>query len=615
MLSTSHNILVSRWVGGKLLKSRLTSSKIGSRLNGTGHFISSSTTARWGRPRQSTLAQRSFSTHALAFSRTEEKEKETSLTHRQHSSISSTHQSAAKRNFSTFSAITRPPLTLSTSINVFHKDTRTTAVSRRDYHSTSKQEILPLVGLAVVAVIGRYSYKAWKRMDDEWEDYQWELQQYEKRIAQTAPNPNTTQSIAIDIGSLYTKLAVSHPVPDVILSKEGDRHFFNGVKYDGETVIRGRSALERYFYDEADRGGDPAMAIKEGRVELPWDLLTDLSFDLDRTSTVLSDSLSPLWTEATERYGQSIIGGNSEESKPGLRVVATIPVSQLHSSSYGETFSALSKTALSSAKEHTVLLPDPVASIWGAQTRGLVPVETEAESASKPDHPPTMMVIDVGGMTTQLSVIQRDIILYASTIPIGGEDFVKQCIQLMLKESPLPLADARSQSALQIQARLAVAELTSKTRVDVHVPYLFPDPGNHHLDTSISRNVLDQALNAHVQDIAPIIAELDADTLSPHMPTPTDLSSLWMSTITQVLERSHQMPTSVDHVLIVGGGSKPPAMLESLRSALFLLMGSDVSKKIVVPDTALQMELTVLGAATMLPGYDYSVESGLKPIG
>jgi hypothetical protein len=64
----------------------------------------------------------------------------------------------------------------------------------------------------------------------------------------------------------------------------------------------------------------------------------------------------------------------------------------------------------------------------------------------------------------------------------------------------------------------------------------------------------------------------------------------------------------------VGGGAKPPAVAQSLRSALFGIMGGDVTSKVVIPDVALQGELTVIGASTMLPSFEYSLEHGLQRI-
>ena len=73
---------------------------------------------------------------------------------------------------------------------------------RREYHATSKEEILPaIVSVGILAVVGKYSYCAFKCMDYKWEDYQSELQQYEWNLQQS--NEKKSATIGIDIGTFY----------------------------------------------------------------------------------------------------------------------------------------------------------------------------------------------------------------------------------------------------------------------------------------------------------------------------------------------------------------------------------------------------------------------------
>lgn len=459
----------------------------------------------------------------------------------------------------------------------------------RLYHATQKREILPLIALGTVVFVGRYAWKAKKRMDEEWEEYEWELKQYEKHRARSNPNEDTSKAIAIDMGSLYTKFATSHPKPDVVVSREGDRSFFNGVIYDGDdAMIRSRAALERFFYLPYDAGD----GYDEETVKLPWAMLND-PVSQDAGKKTVSDSLEPALKETLDR-----IDYKPDLGQP-LRMIVTAPVHQLHSDTYATTFAGLLPS------EPPVVLPDPVASVWGAQTRGLIP--SEADSMK-----PTTLVVDVGGSVTQVAIVKEDVILHSVIVPWGGESFVHEMVQLLLKESKTPLKDARSLSALQFQARTAVAELTNKTRASIHVPYLFPDPGNHHLDTSMSRAVLEQAIHTGIRDHLPY--DLIEGVFSPHLPNPNDLSSFFTSIITDVLEKSHQMPSNISHVLLVGGGAKPPMVAQNLKSALFTLMGSEGAAKVVMPEGPLLTEVTVLGAATMLPSYEYSPQYGLQRI-
>jgi hypothetical protein len=61
------------------------------------------------------------------------------------------------------------------------------------------------------------------------------------------------------------------------------------------------------------------------------------------------------------------------------------------------------------------LLPDPVAAVWGAQHHNLLPVDKD------PKHSKTFLVLDVGGYVTQLSIVQKDIVLNHFTLQWGGE--------------------------------------------------------------------------------------------------------------------------------------------------------------------------------------------------
>lgn len=455
-------------------------------------------------------------------------------------------------------------------------------------------------------------------MDDEWEDYQWDLQQYDKQRAR-AGSDDPSRTISIDLGTVYTKLAKSHPKPEVLISREGDRHFFNGILYtendsdrngNAAQVQRGRAALERFYFETEDCD-DQNDNDDTQKVRLPWQMLVEASADTS-SSTATDDAvrtvshvLTPALTEALDR-----LDGDYQQKQ--LRTTVTVPVQLAHNTVYAKAFSH-ENLHPSNIAHTTVLLPDPVAAVWGAQHHNLLPVDKD------PHHHKMFLVMDVGGYVTQLSIVQKDVVLSHLTLQWGGETPIELLVGLLSKESPSPLTDARSLAALQTQARVAVAELAGKSRVKVHVPYLFADPANHHLDTTVSRPVLEQEIQADIRNrlVSSIIAnQVDHASdgllvLSPHMPSPTDLQSLWTSAVTQLLEISKQTPMTLDHILLVGGGFKSPATVESARAALYALMGPEAVNKTVVPDSSVLSELTALGAASMLPGYDYDMESGL----
>jgi len=499
---------------------------------------------------------------------------------------------------------------------------------RRDFRATPKREIVPLVGAAALFVLVRYSFKALRRMDDEWEEYQWQLSQYEKRqAADENRSDDASFVIAVDIGSLYTKLASKGPPKssassssssppsskaEVVVTREGDRSFFNGVVLGGQdgddrAAVRGRAALDRFYYNPKLSSGEDAA----GTVTLPCRADT-----VEQLSRVLRGSLTPALREALDR-----IDFGADKSPPEIRTVITHPVDSFHSRLYADAFSDPDSGILPSIEEKSsqqqlpppVLLPEAVAAIWGAEGQGLLPTD-EDPSVSKTK---VYLVVDIGAMTTQFSIVQRDLVLCASTVAWGGEQLVRRAVELLLRESPTELTDDRSLSSIQVQARSAVFELSTQSRVSVHVPYLFPDPKGHHLDTTLSRTVLEQAV--HTEIAREYGSSNDDDPgdnpLSPHMPPPTNLTSLWTSVLTHTLEQSGHIPMNINHVLLVGGGTKAPFVSKSLKDALeFLGFQSHV---VVAPgsgqrgDTTSVSETTVIGATLVPPAYGYSPEHGL----
>jgi molecular chaperone DnaK (HSP70) len=478
----------------------------------------------------------------------------------------------------------------------------TTATTTRSYHATNRREILPLVGAAAVLLVARYSYRALNRMEAEWEDYQWQLQQYERRrqgqgggTATPHDAVHSVQTMAIDLGTVYSKIACSHVgtkgKAEVVVSREGDRYFFNGVVLDPpsadasadddenqqqkqqqqkQPAVLGRQALERFFFPEGDQVAP---------VQLPWAGLLASKPD---TGHLVAKVLSPVLEETLERL---------ESKNEATRFVVTVPSLLAHTDNlFQEAFAT-------SVSPQSIFVPDPVAAVWGAQAKDLL-VSLDSK----------VLVVDVGGYLTQLSIVERDRLRASLVFPWGGETVVEKSVQILRDQSAQPIADDRGLSALQVQARAAVAELASRTQVPVHVPYIFATPGEHHLDTHLSRSVVEQAVQSEIGDLA---RTDDMGSLSKHMPTPTNLEMLFLSIITELLEQSNDVPNTIDHILLVGGASRFPLVRTSLLQAMALLMTADVAQAKLVHDPSLAPELTVLGAANILPAYGYDLRRGL----
>jgi len=109
----------------------------------------------------------------------------------------------------------------------------------------------------------------------------------------------------------------------------------------------------------------------------------------------------------------------------------------------------------------------------------------------------------------------------------------------------------------------------------------------HHLETTISRGVLEQKVQQRLQHILKtellVVRDDDSTTtatttmFSPHVPPPTDYTSLYTSVLIQLLESTHMTPLTVKHVLLVGGGAKQPLIVSSLEQSWRTLTGQGSS--------------------------------------
>jgi molecular chaperone DnaK (HSP70) len=227
-----------------------------------------------------------------------------------------------------------------------------------------------------------------------------------------------------------------------------------------------------------------------------------------------------------------------------------------------------------------------------------------------------------------MSVVQNHRVMGSTTLPWGGEVVVEHCVQWLQKESDMMTTmmnekdninnnnnNPRAPSLLQWHARTAVHELSHQTRVNVHIPYMFADPNQHHLDVQLARPVLERVIDDHVPNL------IDTSSLSPNLPPPTDLASWFTSAVTRVLEDSQVLPTHLKAWIIVGGASRIPLVQRSLQSTLHMLLGpmemtvlppfSTNNNNNTTSTTNSTAEWTVLGAATLAPSFGYSIPGGL----
>ncbi|KAL3940906.1 MAG: hypothetical protein SGARI_000796 [Bacillariaceae sp.] len=474
--------------------------------------------------------------------------------------------------------------------------------TKRRFHATQRQEILPVVAGLTVLMIGRYSWKALNRMDQEYEDYLWELQRYERQRLKHADAAEIPLTIGVDIGTMYLKLSrLNGNQPELIETAQGDRYRFNGILVqEGGEIVTGRTALDKFYYplplaaSSDDNGGNASGTVVLPYVELQQNTHSD-------AAELVQNVFLPAIAEAVERVssdaGSTSKDSKEEKAKSSLRTVLTLP--PVFYNSFGQSFFR----NFHDGSHHTITVPEPVAAIWGSQELGILPTPQ-----SKDENASSTLVIDVGGLSSTISLIRDDKLIYYTTLyKIGGESFVQQLVDRVLTETgdETMTNDPMSLSLIQSSVRSSVLELVNKTQSNVHIPYLFMGRNSNdpHLDMSISRTVLEQS----VQDFwnTEVVPEL----------LDGGASALFTSALTKVLEESNEVPSNIERILLVGGGSRHKLFEDAVKESIFALMGpSASSEKLVLPEASLRSELTALGAASLLPNFDYDYDKGLESI-
>ena len=182
------------------------------------------------------------------------------------------------------------------------------------------------------------------------------------------------------------------------------------------------------------------------------------------------------------------------------------------------------------------------------------------------------MVYDLGGGTFDVSIIEmgdgvQEVLATAGNNRLGGDDFDDRLIKYMVsefkRESGVDLSgDKMAMQRLKEAAEKAKIELSGMTTAQVNLPFITADAnGPKHLDMTITRAKFNE-----------LTADLVQATMGP---------------VRQALSDSGLSVGQIDKVLMVGGSSRIPAVLDAVKG----FIGKDPFKGIN-PD-----ECVAVGAA------------------
>ncbi len=195
-----------------------------------------------------------------------------------------------------------------------------------------------------------------------------------------------------------------------------------------------------------------------------------------------------------------------------------------------------------------------------------------AYGLNKLDEHATILIFDLGGGTFDVSILEItdgvfEVKATSGNNRLGGDDF-DQCIidwlvSEFLAQTGIDLAnDLMATQRLKETAEKTKIELSTAMLSEVHLPFLTADDtGPKHLVTSLSRAKFDE-LTSHLVEA----------TLGP---------------LHQALEDSELVPDQIEHIILVGGSTRIPAVQDTIRR----FFNKEPSKS-VNPD-----EAVALGAA------------------
>ncbi len=183
-----------------------------------------------------------------------------------------------------------------------------------------------------------------------------------------------------------------------------------------------------------------------------------------------------------------------------------------------------------------------------------------------------VMVYDLGGGTFDVSIIEmgdgvQEVLATAGNNRLGGDDFDKRIMDYIVenfkKENGIDLSqDKMAMQRIKEAAEKAKIDLSGMTTTDINLPFITADAsGPKHYETTLTRAKFNELTG--------------------------DLVEATMGPVRQALNDSGLKTSDINKVLMVGGSSRIPAVLEAVKN----FMGKEPFKGIN-PD-----ECVALGAA------------------
>ncbi len=198
-----------------------------------------------------------------------------------------------------------------------------------------------------------------------------------------------------------------------------------------------------------------------------------------------------------------------------------------------------------------------------------------AYGADKSEEDKTIMVFDLGGGTFDVSILELgggvfEVVSTAGDNKLGGDDFDNKIIEHIISEVKRDHGVDLSQDKMAMQrikqdAEKAKKDLSSLATTHISMPFITQNEnGPVHVELDLSRAKFEQ-----------LTADLVARTLAP---------------VRQALKDADLDKSEIDEILLVGGSTRIPAVVEAVKNEL----GKEPSKG-VNPDEVVAMGASIQG--------------------
>ena len=199
-----------------------------------------------------------------------------------------------------------------------------------------------------------------------------------------------------------------------------------------------------------------------------------------------------------------------------------------------------------------------------------------AYGIDKSDKDMNIVVYDIGGGTSDVSILNFgagvfEVISTNGDSHLGGEDFDQAIVKWLLDEFKNQYGadisnDAMAMQRLKEAAEKAKIELSTQTSTEINLPYLAPVNGEpKHLQINLTRAKFEQLT--------------------------IDLYNKLVSLCNEALKLSKLETKDIDEVILVGGSTRIPKVVEAAKS----VFGKEPSKA-VNPDEAVSLGASIQGA-------------------